>query len=243
MNDAFQRLKSRAERFPCRRVPASGRLPAWIRLLPLLALAICLALSQRCVPLDPGPDDEAGPFLTGLLGAVSTNATSGAQSARALDRGDGTVTDTLQNLVWAKCPQSSAAGANLYGGGGAGDGCAGAAATTQYCASADDSCNGGASPGILDGGGTSTVYQSCDNLSLGGRSDWRVPTYPELATLIFAVYATESALFPNTNGHISESYWTATALGSTNAAAIDFTDQSIFFQSKLDNYLLRCVAD
>ncbi|MEM7184186.1 MAG: DUF1566 domain-containing protein [Spirochaetota bacterium] len=63
-------------------------------------------------------------------------------------------------------------------------------AKVKYCSVADNSCNGGAHPGSLDGNGTSEAYTTCNNLNssplggFAGHTNWRVPTIDELRLLV-----------------------------------------------------------
>ena len=75
-------------------------------------------------------------------------------------------------------------------------------------------CSYGKDPGTCDGLGTQSTQQNainiCNNLVLGGRSDWRLPNVNELQGLL--VYGIGSPFinrnnFPNTNGN---PHWTST---------------------------------
>ena len=79
--------------------------------------------------------------------------------------------------MWMKCPQGMAYDATS-------ETCTGTNSTFQYCDADDNSCNGGSSGNPLDGNGNSEAWDTCDNLSYAGYTDWRVPNKEELTSLI-----------------------------------------------------------
>ncbi len=154
------------------------------------------------------------------------------------DNGDGTITAEVQNLLWAKCSQVNATGANMYNS--SANDCSGAAASTfPFCSAADDSCNGGNSLGRLDGGGTSDVWNTCANLNLGGRTNWRVPSREELTAFFFGVYRSNTSLF-DTPG--PGNYWTGNSATSTQAFQLQITAGLLSAtSSKTAVFGVRCV--
>lgn len=84
----------------------------------------------------------------------------------------------------------------------------------------------------------------CATLSLGGKTDWRVPTVKELASLVnYQEYnpALNETRFP---GASSGTYWSASdyANDSNSAWSINFANGQITISGKTYNYLfVRCV--
>ena len=76
---------------------------------------------------------------------------------------------------------------------------------------------------------------NCENLVLGGHSDWRMPTPKELERLVDFTKsspAIDTNYFPNTN---SGKYWTGTTCSGCHkhkAFAMDFNDGSLYFGQK-----------
>ncbi|MDH5657011.1 MAG: DUF1566 domain-containing protein [Spirochaetia bacterium] len=180
-------------------------------------------------------------LIAGLLMPPAVPAAASALP-NVTDNGDGTVYVRSQNLTWAKCSQSSAAGGNMYNS--AANDCSSAAAGLMYyCNAANNSCNSTEDPWILNGTGISQVYNSCYllNAYLPG-NNWRVPTISELKVFYDNVYTTNAALFPGTP---AEAYWSASAYSpnSTNTRVVNFNTGSIVFGVKDSNLYLRCVSD
>lgn len=79
----------------------------------------------------------------------------------------------------------------------------------------------------------------CEALDLDGYSDWRLPTYFELLTIVDYGRSNPSIdplAFPNTN---SSYYWTAIDEGGAKAISFDYGESSTFTQSSTKN--VRCV--
>ena len=83
----------------------------------------------------------------------------------------------------------------------------------------------------------------CAALSLGGHTDWRLPTPTELVTLV--VYQKDNptidrALFPSTR---SSGYWTGTVMAgySWQAWYVDFHHGPVDFSRKTKSHFVRCV--
>jgi hypothetical protein len=184
-------------------------------------------------------------------GGVPTDGGASDAGIVAPDAGGGGGTVSIGSLMWMKCAQGQ-----TYNG--ATDSCDGNASTFYYCASEDDSCNGGAADGILDGNGNSQVWTTCNDLAFDGFSDWRVPTKNELKTLIKCTDSTipgdlnscgtgnytaptiDDALFPNTP---LSSFWTSSsnATGNTFAWRIGFEFGSVGIYLKSFSHHVRCV--
>ena len=86
----------------------------------------------------------------------------------------------------------------------------------------------------------------CENLTLGGRDNWRLPNINELKSIVD--YSSSKSpsinqtIFPNTNSHY---YWssTTTSWKNDNAWNIYFGDGSDSFIGKsIQNYSVRCVT-
>lgn len=83
----------------------------------------------------------------------------------------------------------------------------------------------------------------CENLSLGGHSDWRLPNIKELQTIMdYGKYdpAIDETYFPNT---AFSYYWssTASADGSGSAWGVAFGDGRVDANLKSNSYYVRCV--
>jgi hypothetical protein len=70
-------------------------------------------------------------------------------------------------------------------------------------------------PGSLFG-----AHQHCNYLTLGGRKGWRVPTLPELASLIHA--ALDPAALPFTDVNTTFFYWSASTIDPAGAWVLGF---------------------
>jgi len=84
----------------------------------------------------------------------------------------------------------------------------------------------------------------CENLSLAGYNDWRLPNINELQSMAdYYKYnpAISEYYFSDTQ---SEPYWSSTTdVGSTgNAWSLFFRDGSVSYNNKTDNYYVRCVS-
>jgi hypothetical protein len=83
----------------------------------------------------------------------------------------------------------------------------------------------------------------CDGLSLGDKTDWRLPNPTELASIV--VYQTgnpsiNDALFPSTN---SSGYWSASSMAGNSSKAwyVDFYHGPVDFNSKTKSHYARCI--
>ena len=83
----------------------------------------------------------------------------------------------------------------------------------------------------------------CDDLTLGGYSDWRLPSVMELMSIVnYGTYdpSIETTYFPNTNAAF---YWTSTtyALNSADAWCVGFNDGNADNVAHIDHDYVRCV--
>ena len=89
---------------------------------------------------------------------------------------------------------------------------------------------------------------ACEALTLGDKSDWRVPSKKELISIVdysvpFPGPTIQDAYFPNTISGNSSIYWTSTPLASdtTKALYTTFDYGNAYNASKTTNYYVRCV--
>jgi len=82
----------------------------------------------------------------------------------------------------------------------------------------------------------------CQELSLGGKSDWRLPNKNELFSIVdMSKYDSAiSSVFTNV---ASNYYWSSTSHGLVSSFAwiVLFNDGNVFRNSKTDEYSVRCV--
>ncbi|MBK8397688.1 MAG: DUF1566 domain-containing protein [Leptospiraceae bacterium] len=187
-------------------------------------------------------------------------ATANGLTPPVYDNMDGTITDTNRNVTWMKCSAGQVwnqTNNDCTGIGNSGNNYS--VGYFQYCATASHSCNNTGSPNWdLNGNGTSGLWTYCDNLELGGRTNWRVPNHSELLGMYADVYSqsTYQFLFPQTGLAF---YWTASADSTTPYFLHPNPEQRawiIHFQTginyayignsdglKTNNALLRCVTN
>lgn len=188
-------------------------------------------------------------FLTGISAGDAYNITILTQPATTVcivQNGTGTAANNVTNilvtcpvgvkngLLWMRCTHgqiwNTAAGDctgtgsssfNVYG-----------AQTVQYCSTGDNACND-ANPagegsnvyGNLNGSGSSSAWDACNNLNAGagtyGKTTWRVPRKSELAGLITGSTnpTIDTAMFANTiYGFNGGNYFTASTYNPTTTA-------------------------
>ena len=87
------------------------------------------------------------------------------------------------------------------------------------------------------------AHAYCDDLSLGGETDWRLPDPTELTSIV--VYQTgnpsiDNALFPSTR---SLGYWSASSMAGDSSKAwyVDFYYGPVDFNPKWKSHYARCI--
>ncbi len=131
------------------------------------------------------------------------------------DNGNGTVTDSGKGLIWQKC--TAGRGTTLGN-------CSTGSATTYTW---------------------SNAITYCEGLTLGGRSDWRLPNINELRSIVDYTKSTSPAIdstaFPNTQ---SAGYWSSSTYSpiTTKVWAVYFAFGEVFTVDKTDLYYVRCVT-
>jgi hypothetical protein len=132
------------------------------------------------------------------------------------DNGNGSVTDSATGLIWQKC--STGLGTTL------------------------GNCN----TGSISSYNWSNAISYCEGLTLGGRSDWRLPNIKELRSIIDYTKTAEPAIdrtaFPNTP---SAYYWSSSSwnLLFLNAWTVYFSNGIVTYDvAKTSTSYVRCVT-
>jgi hypothetical protein len=131
------------------------------------------------------------------------------------DNGNGTVTDSATGLVWQKC--SAVQGTTV----------------------------GNCSTGSISSYTWSNAIIYCEGLTLGGRSDWRLPSINELRSIVDygkSSYPTiDSTSFPNTQSY---NYWSSSTYAQNTDYAwnVDFGYGGVRDWYKSYSYYVRCVS-
>jgi len=129
------------------------------------------------------------------------------------DNGNGTITDSATGLIWQKC--SAGLGTTL----------------------------GNCSTGSISSYSWSSAISYCEGLTLGGRSDWRLPNINELGSIIdYTKYvpAIDTAVFPNTQSN--DVYLSSTSQSTSGAWCVFFGGGGVGSIDKTAPYYVRCVT-
>ncbi len=187
-----------------------------------------------------------------------------------IDQGNQTILDSSSGLIWMKCSMSNVPGVPVSGSGCT----VGTFGQYIYCRENDNDCNGGTNSGsygtlvtagysgsypgsygtvydtVTAGADHYTAYKACGDANtnpaggFAGRTDWRVPVFAELRTIVnlnFINPSVNAAFFPATQ---SAAYWSATAAAANSSQVLyvgfNWGDSNV--TSKAAKNYLRCVA-
>lgn len=175
----------------------------------------------------PAEKKKINPLILGAAALVSNSAASTASCTVKYDWGcftdnnNGTISFVGSgsyagtNLVWKKCSQGQTWDSSS-------NSCTGTATTHAYCSATDNTCNGNADTGTLNGGGTSAAYSQCNGIgSFGGKTGWRVPTISELKSIVVCGNGISTPVTDGSNCGLSGPYINTT-LFPTVTNAINF---------------------
>lgn len=116
------------------------------------------------------------------------------------------------------------------------------ATTHSYCATDDDACNSLLLPLPVISG---SLFDTCDQDTTDGKSDWRVPTPIEMETILTDSRDAFIQVFPDTvNGY----YWTSWGSESDNTRAYAYSFQIFDYgikssRLKSSGFYVRCVRN
>lgn len=83
----------------------------------------------------------------------------------------------------------------------------------------------------------------CQNISLGGQNDWRLPNFNELQSIVDHDRHNTAVNSTFENVHHSDNYWSSTNYESDEKLAwvVNFYYGYTLFDSKREEYCVRCV--
>ena len=83
----------------------------------------------------------------------------------------------------------------------------------------------------------------CENLTLGGFSDWRLPNIYELTTLLDNTKSSEPYVIDAIENIASSYYWSSTTYASDSSGAwgVGFKYGNVVWLNKASSYYVRCV--
>jgi hypothetical protein len=148
----------------------------------------------------------------------NSNITTTKPDSRYTDNNNGTITDSVTNLMWKEC--------------------------SEGYTSSTTSCDTG-TPESLNWITSHQQVQSVNTAGFASYNDWRLPNKNELLSLVEFKCDSPSinqTVFPNT---LSAKYWSSTPFigAGINAWSTDFTDGYTYMWNKLLTHHIRLVRD
>ncbi len=85
----------------------------------------------------------------------------------------------------------------------------------------------------------------CENLTLSGHSDWRLPNINELKSIIDRSGNQPHIVYGFQKTSYDYPYWSSTSyeIDEFNAWYVNFDEGSVYYDLKAYNYYVRCVRD